>query len=118
MQRPGQAGAGRGARQSDLLGSRSDPPLARPGPSWQRLDRDQRLQSAVEHLHRCGSRAVGEFLAELLDTYCIAPRALDQLLLQRWRDLDVGTVAALGGDKFPPNVSRVPDELMRRRRVP
>ena len=70
------------------------------GPVAQRLHRDPRVQRAFDHLHRCGSRAVGEFVAELLDALHIAPSALDRAL--DWQGLDPGIVSALGADRFPP----------------
>jgi hypothetical protein len=99
MRRPRSARGPDTGAQRILLGSRSDPPIARPGPNWQRLQCDPALQRAIAHLCNCGPRAVGEFIAELLDAQGVPPSALDLLLA--WRRLDPAIVAALGVDRFP-----------------
>jgi hypothetical protein len=98
MRRPRSARGPDTGAQRILLGSRSDPPIARPGPVWQCLQANVALQRADEHLHRCGPRAVGECLAEILDQHSVPPSALDLLLA--WRRLDPAIIAALGADRF------------------
>src|SRR5260370_771949 len=99
MRTPGTPGTGiSGAHQRISLDSRTASRLPHARPTWQRLQRDPRLQRALEHLHRCGPRAVGEFITELLDAHDVPPAALDRALA--WRRLDPALVVALGADRF------------------
>ena len=83
-----------------LLCSGADIPsrIAVPRECWRRLQRDLRLQRAIERLHALGPRPVGELLVELLDEHGIGAAALDRLLA--WSILDPALVAAVGGRCF------------------
>jgi hypothetical protein len=76
------------------------------GPCFQRLHRELPLQRAIEHLHRCGPRPVGELFAEALDSLNVDPVVLDLLL--GWKRLNPELVRALGGDRFPRRLQVVP----------
>ena len=70
-----------------------------------------RMQHGAEHLHRCGPRAVAEFLLELARDLAAEPAILAKL--QAWRSLDPAMVRAVtdawcGGRDFPPTLTRVP----------
>ena len=59
-----------------------------------------RLQRGVEHLHRLGTRATAEALAELADRIGGWP-ALLSVLTEYERRLTPATIRAAGGDRFP-----------------
>jgi hypothetical protein len=74
-----------------------------------RLHKDLRLQRAIEHVHRCGPRASGELLVELLDHVGANPTVLDHVL--KWLTLDPLLLSALRGDQFPtPPLHLVPGD--------
>jgi hypothetical protein len=84
----------------------------KPGPCSRRLHHDLPLQRALNHIHRCGPRAFGHCIAELLDDVGAAPSALDAVL--RWQQLDADLVAAFGDTDFAPAPLRlVPPDLGR-----
>jgi hypothetical protein len=60
-----------------------------------------RFVPLVEHLHDLGSKPVGELHIEVAGA---DPFVQDDIILclERYRRLDKGMVAALGGDHFPP----------------
>jgi hypothetical protein len=65
-----------------------------------------RIERGSEHLHRLGARAVAEFLAEGIadddDTLSLLDR------LQRYQQLDLALLRAVGGDQFAPRLTVVP----------
>ncbi len=60
-----------------------------------------RLQRGAEHLHRCGARAMAEFLAELVRRGGCLPLIL-MLLAEYQARLNPRLLRAAGGDRFPP----------------
>jgi hypothetical protein len=77
-------------------------------PVAHRIDTDVRLQRFFDRLHRCGSRAMAQALAGLLDDLSIDADELDQLLC--WEHLDPDLVAAVGGNQWPRRIYVVPPE--------
>ncbi len=69
-----------------------------------RLD-ELRLHRLAAHLHRCGERAVAEFLLEL----AVAHDLEDDIAvrLSRWAALTPELLAATGDDRFPPRLAVV-----------
>ena len=61
-----------------------------------------RFERQVEHLHRLGPRAVGEFLAEIATA--TGQPALIAARLEEYFRLDPEILRAVGGDRFPPSV--------------
>jgi hypothetical protein len=69
-----------------------------------------RLRRGAEHLHRLGARAIAEFIVEDADCPRRRQRALDRLDAWRVR-LTPELLRAVGGDRFPPDIALVPDDL-------
>ena len=67
-------------------------------------DNRLRIEAGALHLHALGPRAVTELLLEL------APpdRVLDRL--DAYRRISPALLRALGGDRFPPRLSPLPDD--------
>lgn len=65
-----------------------------------------RLQRGVEHLHRCGPRAVAEFLVDLDRRVGGMPATLG-LLTEYQARLTPQMLRAVGGDRFPRRPLRV-----------
>ena len=61
---------------------------------------DLRFQRQIEHLHRLGARAVGEFIAEVSAERGI--RTVVDKKLSRYADLDPEAVEAAGAGDFWP----------------
>ena len=64
-----------------------------------------RLQRGAEHLHRLGSRATAELLAEVAEKIGGWPVIL--ATLTEYERLSPGQVRAAGGDRFPARPLRV-----------
>src|SRR5436190_16969754 len=64
-----------------------------------------RRQCLVRHLHALGARPIFEFLDELARLYDIGAD-IDRRS-ERYGQLDRDVLAALGGDRFPPDLWRV-----------
>jgi hypothetical protein len=62
-----------------------------------------RFQSLVEHLHRLGPRAVGEFLIELTIEH--HPDLLERL--ERYRRIEPDVLKVLGADQIPKPIFAV-----------
>ena len=67
---------------------------------------DLRFRRHVEHLSSLGPRPIGEFLLQLVGTGDDDRTALIALL-ERYRQLDVSVVQAVGGDRWPETTFRV-----------
>lgn len=65
----------------------------------QPIDR-MRLQRGAEHLHRLGSRAIAEALAEVADRIGGMPAILSTLT--EYERVTPTRLRAAGGDRFPP----------------
>ena len=61
---------------------------------------DARFHRLIDHLCSLGPRPVGECLLQLVGTQDDARTAL-VVLLERYRQLDVDVVQAVGGDRWP-----------------
>ena len=61
---------------------------------------DARFHRLIDHLCSLGPRPVGECLLQLIGTNDDARTAL-VVLLERYRQLDVDVVQAVGGDRWP-----------------
>ena len=79
-----------------------------PGNPAQLMGPDRfRLQRGAEHLHRLGPRAIAEALKEIGDTADCLSGVLE--LLDAWRAQPTReTIAAVGADRFPPEIAAVP----------
>ncbi len=63
-----------------------------------------RIEAGALHLHALGPRAVAELLLELAPPEQVLDR------LDRYRRISPGLLRAIGGDRFPPRLSPVPDD--------
>ncbi len=80
--------------------SRRDPGLHAIGPIAAEVVADLQFRRKVIRLHRQGSRAMGEFLAELGAERGIAT-VIDQKL-ERYAELGAAVLEVAGGDEFWP----------------
>jgi len=76
--------------------------MTQPFPAIERL----RLRHGAEHVCQLGPRAVFELLAELAMAHDCGPDVLDRL--DRYCAITPETLRALGGDRFPVAIFRVP----------
>jgi hypothetical protein len=66
--------------------------------------RAPRVQILAAHLHALGPRALHEFIVELITAH--GTGIIDRL--EAYRRIDPTILCALGGDRFPPRLWRVP----------
>ncbi len=67
---------------------------------------DTRFHRLIDHLCSLGPRPVGECLLQLVGTHDDARTAL-VVLLERYGQLDVDVVQAVGGDRWPETIFTV-----------
>jgi hypothetical protein len=69
------------------------------------------IEAGARHLHSLGERATAEFLIALTEPVAELPLLIE--MLQEYRCITPATLRMVGGDRFPPRLSPLPNERRR-----
>ncbi len=69
------------------------------------------IEAGARHLHSLGERAIAELLIALTEPVAELPLLIE--MLQDYRRITPAMLGVVGGDRFPPRLSPLPNERRR-----